>query len=180
MGVAKGLERLAAEKGALGDSAARKRLLALFEEGSFTELDLSLIHISAARMLRCVIARMYPERSTSVIKLMEAFRDCRLSAGLLVDKKGRKRRALLGIEAKLPARVSLSSFICPDTPDADWDYANQSHRPWIDQGKGKGAVHNEDFFTLFDQNIQTAAELCAAYHRCVTEGEPTDLSLIHI
>lgn len=39
MGVAKGLERLAAEKGALGDSAARKRLLALFDEGSFTELD---------------------------------------------------------------------------------------------------------------------------------------------
>ncbi|HIZ83804.1 MAG TPA: zinc dependent phospholipase C family protein [Firmicutes bacterium] len=129
---------------------------------------------AAARMLRYVIARMYPDQSTSVIKLTEAFRDCRLSAGLLVDKKGRKRRALLGIEAKLPARVSLSSFICPDTPDADWDYANQSHHPWIDQGKGKGAVHNEDFFTLFDQNIQTAAELCTAYHRCVTEGEPTD------
>ena len=39
MSVANGLERLAAEKGALADSAARKRLLSLFDEGSFTELD---------------------------------------------------------------------------------------------------------------------------------------------
>ncbi len=39
MSVANGLARLAAEKGALADSAARKRLAGLFDEGSFTELD---------------------------------------------------------------------------------------------------------------------------------------------
>lgn len=39
MSEANGLARLAAEKGALQDSAARRRLQTLFDEGSFTELD---------------------------------------------------------------------------------------------------------------------------------------------
>ena len=39
MSVANGTQRLAAEKSALADSAARKRLQALFDEGSYTELD---------------------------------------------------------------------------------------------------------------------------------------------
>lgn len=129
---------------------------------------------AAARMMRYVFARMYPEKKISAAKLLEAFRDSKLSSGLLQDKKGRKRRLLLRAESKVPARVSLSSFICPDRPDGDWDYPNLSHRPWADQGKGGGILRTDDFFVLFENGVSAAAGLCRSFRACVEEKKPVD------
>lgn len=129
---------------------------------------------AAARMMRYVFARMYPEKKISAGRLLEAFRDAKLSSGLLTDKKGRKRRLLLGAERRLPLRVSLSSFICPDRPDEDWDYPNLAHRPWADLGKGGGVLRSDDFFTLFENSIPAAAGLCRAFFASVEEKKPVD------
>ncbi len=129
---------------------------------------------AAARMLRYVFAGMYANKKVSAGRLLEAFWDSKLSSGLLLDKTGRKRRFLLRAEGKLPARVSLSSFICPDRPDADWDYPNLAHRPWADLGKGGGALRTDDFFALFEDGVPAAAAACRSFRSSVEQRKPVD------
>ena len=129
---------------------------------------------AAARMLRFALAELCPDKNISAGKLLEAFRDSKLSSRLLMDRKGRKRRLLLGAEKRLPGRVELSGFICPDQPDTDWDYPNLAHRPWVDQGKGGGAVRTDDFFQIFDGCAVTAADLCIQFAEAVETKLPVD------
>lgn len=126
----------------------------------------------AAKMMRYVLASLYPHERITVSALRQALRDSRLTAGLLTDGKGRKRRLLQRLERALHTRVLLSGFICPERPDRDFDYPNLAHAAWVDRGLGQGSSSTEDFFSLYDRAARTAASLCLQYERSVKDKRP--------
>ena len=121
---------------------------------------------TAARMMRYVLAALYPAERISVSNVEQAFKDARLIAGLLTDPMGRKRRLLQSAEKLFHTRAVLSGFICPIQPDGDWDYPNLSHMPWIDRGLGRGKASRDDFFCIFSQAERTAVSLCQRFQQC--------------
>ena len=127
-----------------------------------------------ARLYRPLYRDLLHQPGVSLARLEQAPGDMRQALFWMTDRRGWRRTVLRGAEALLRQGPLGTSLLRPvDT--ADWDYANEAHRPWHNPYQPQITM-TDSFYDLCQQAAAEAVDMIAAFLGGLQEDTPQDVT----
>jgi hypothetical protein len=117
------------------------------EEPRLLEIQAGLMKHTLAQIAGVMVKRK---------KIIEAYRDTARVCRFFHDPHYRKRRVFHALERPVGANLAVSSLIYPKELPDGLDFANRQGREWV-EGR------QESFFEIYENAVQSAADLMAAF-----------------